>query len=45
VTSGKRADLQPLRADLTGTPSGDPVDQLVYTAQADNIDTVIVRLR
>ncbi|MGW7478111.1 amidohydrolase family protein [Nonomuraea muscovyensis] len=42
ITPGKRADMVILRStDINLTPSGDPVEALVYTGQIDNIDTVI----
>ncbi|GAA2444322.1 amidohydrolase family protein [Actinomadura vinacea] len=42
LTAGKRADIVILRSsDVNLTPSGDPVEALVYTGQIDNIDTVI----
>jgi len=43
IEVGKRADLSVVRLDrLHTTPAGDVVSALVYSAEADDVDTVII---
>lgn len=43
IERGKKADLSVVRLDrLHSTPASDPVSALVYSAEAEDVDTVIV---